>query len=613
MMIPDRRVAVMLAEQLHICLVKSINGALTERVGENWFDAFREYDSNQAIPVLDKNHTSVNRMDLQACLKFLRYRSEYAKIVFEHYGHNFYLETDDSRKAQLLLNQRLDNLIHNVRNYLYAHASATLVEEGVDDSIRATVYGVKEAIDDMLKLASFFAAVPADDGESYYQKMKNMASPSGSFSIAEAIARENINVSVGVFAEVCNKIGIRVSTAKDGIISFESGNYQGDIARIKLFISQNIGNERKYSVSETIKREKIKLKPGDFVVACQKLGISVVTDEKGVLSFCSANYSGDIARIKLGLSAGKSKKKKRITVAVAAVAVALVAVVSLSLIGILAADFIGGIIGESKGNREDDAGAALSENGEYTKEEVEGLAEELFAALRAARSKNDYEAFFKCFTDVDEAGTQAEYKWYNGVVTKSQFFVAYLAKIDKDAYTFDFIAAVPNGNNDITYECRSYVLVNTADGFKISGNIDLRKKAYDRLIELYPDGYVKAQRNGNNAEVFDAENWIHLSTDGYVVGALDVYPRFIWQDDSGAVYIAFDVNNGTGIKQTLYNFEVKLTDQSCGIVCDNIIDAEFPVDAGTNSLAILKVPADKINTGIEDWSGLNCKFGCDWK
>ncbi len=612
-MIPDRNVAVKLTEELHICLVKSINAALTERVGEDWFDSFREYDSNQTIPVLDKNHTSVNRLDLQACLKFLRYRSDYAKIVFEYYGYNFYLETDDSRKAQLLLNQRLDNLIHNVRNYMFAHASAQMVEEGVDNSIRSTVYGVKEAVDDMLKLAGFFSDVKADDGESYYEKMKAMASPSGSYPIKAAISKENMDLSVGTFAEICNRIGIRVSTSKDGSMNFESGNYEGDIARIKLFVSQNMGSERKYGVAETIKREKIKLKTGDFVVACQKLGIPVVTDEKGVLSFSSANYSGDIARIKLGISDNKSKKKKRAAVVVAVIAVVVAAAVALSLAGVMATGLIGRIIGADKGNPDDGTGTALSENGEYTKEEVEGFAEELFADMRSARSTNDYEAFLKCYTDADESGIKEEYEGYKVVVTKSQFFVTYMAQVDKDAYAIDFIAAVPNGNNDIRYECRTYVMVNTTDGFKISGNMDLCKKAADSLIELYPDGYVSAKQDGNNAEEFFAENWLHLNTDAYVVGALDVYPRFIWQDDSGDVCVAFDVNNGTGVKQTLYNFEVEITDLSCGIVYDGTIKGEFSVDAGTNTLAILKISADKIYTGTEEWSGLNCKFGCDWK
>ena len=107
----ERKTVVQISEQLHICMVKAIDTAMSKLAGEDWFASFKAYDSNQDIPILDKSQTSVNRMDLQACLKFFRYREDYAKIVFEYFGHNFYEDSDDAKKAQLLLNQRLDNLI----------------------------------------------------------------------------------------------------------------------------------------------------------------------------------------------------------------------------------------------------------------------------------------------------------------------------------------------------------------------------------------------------------------------------------------------------------------------------------------------------------------------
>lgn len=224
---------------LHICLIKAINTAMTERAGENWFYAFKEYDKNQPKPVLDKEQTSVNRMDLQSCLKFLRFREDYSKIVFEYYGYNFFDKTEDAKKAQMLLNQLLDNLIHNVRNQMYAHASATMIESGKDDSLRSSVYGPQAGINDMLRLCEFFKAVKDTENVSYYDRMSELSRPVSGYSIATAIRVEEISVSVGTFAEVCNNIGIPVRTADRGEMIFESDNYEGDIARIKLEIGRS--------------------------------------------------------------------------------------------------------------------------------------------------------------------------------------------------------------------------------------------------------------------------------------------------------------------------------------------------------------------------------------
>ena len=69
---------------LHVCLAKAIDMAMTEKSGQGWFEAFKDYDSKQKDHVLEDAHTSVNKMDLQACLKFLRFRDDYSNIVFEY-------------------------------------------------------------------------------------------------------------------------------------------------------------------------------------------------------------------------------------------------------------------------------------------------------------------------------------------------------------------------------------------------------------------------------------------------------------------------------------------------------------------------------------------------
>lgn len=237
----NRSAVMQLSEHLHLCMVKAIDTALTDRIGANWFSQFKEFDFAQQIPVLEKEYTNVNSMDLQSCFKFFRYRDDYAKIVFEYYGHNFFLQTDDAIKAQNQLNNLLDNLIRNVRNYLYAHASATMVESGVDSSLRYSVYGATEAVNDMLKFAGFFDKVTDNDGISYYRKMLNVSHKTNvhAFSIIDTIKKNNLKVSNNDFISACQNFNIPVSTNDDGALVFSTSNYEGDLAKIALYLKEN--------------------------------------------------------------------------------------------------------------------------------------------------------------------------------------------------------------------------------------------------------------------------------------------------------------------------------------------------------------------------------------
>ena len=236
-----RATVMQLSEHLHLCMVKAINTALSVRLGADWFTAFKEYDSKEPIPVLEKDYTSVNSMDMQSCFKFFRYREEYAKIVFAHYGHNFYQNTEDAIKATNQLRTLLDNLIRNVRNYLYAHASANMVENGSDTSLRYSVYGANEAVNDMLKLAGFFDKVYDSNGASYYSRMLDLTQKTKSsfYPINATIKKEKLKVDSGVFITACSKLNIPVSTDRNGELVFSSSNYAGDLAQITLFLNKS--------------------------------------------------------------------------------------------------------------------------------------------------------------------------------------------------------------------------------------------------------------------------------------------------------------------------------------------------------------------------------------
>lgn len=325
---------------LHVCLAKAIDMAMTEKSGENWFESFKDYDSKQKDPVLESSHTSVNKMDLQSCLKFLRYRDDYSNIVFDYFGYNFFDKSEDSKTAKLLMQRLLDSLIHNVRNRLLAHASTNMVNGGTDDDMRFSIYGPKEAANDCLRLAQVFEKVTDESGVSFYAKMVKLAEAKQEYSVPETIKSAGLVLSTGTFVEICNKNNISVVTGENGEMFFLSSNYDGDIAKIKLYVKENYRSTQTYSIADVISAEGMSVSSGDFVEACQAVGVAVSTSSNGLLVFSTVNYDGDIAKIKLHL-----KDKKPIVEApvqqknsfpwkpvIAILLVALIAVIAIFLV-----------------------------------------------------------------------------------------------------------------------------------------------------------------------------------------------------------------------------------------------------------------------------------------
>lgn len=284
---------------LHVCLAKAIDMAMTEKSGENWFESFRDYDQKQKDPVLEDAHTSVNKMDLQSCLKFLRFRDDYANIVFDYFGYNFFDKSEDAKTAKFLMMRLLDSLIHNVRNRLLAHASTNMVEGGTDDDMRFSIYGPKEAANDCLRLAQVFEKVTDESGVSFYAKMIKLTEAKQEYSVPETIKSAGLALSTGTFVEICNKNKISVVTGENGEMFFLSSNYDGDIAKIKLYVKENYKNTKTYAIADVISAENLGVSTGDFVEACQTVGIAVSTMSNGALVFSTSNYDGDLAKIKL--------------------------------------------------------------------------------------------------------------------------------------------------------------------------------------------------------------------------------------------------------------------------------------------------------------------------
>ena len=163
---------------LTVCLAKAIDAAMTTQQGNCWFADFAEADGHQKVNnrITKTGQTSVRDLDLQALLKFLRYRNELTEQVLKH---NHFFDGLDSFAAEAQMRQLyglLDRLINDFRNRIEAHHRAADIEKELSGQSVDRIYGYEEAYQDMVKLAGVFSEVKDSHGNSYHSRLMALAS-----------------------------------------------------------------------------------------------------------------------------------------------------------------------------------------------------------------------------------------------------------------------------------------------------------------------------------------------------------------------------------------------------------------------------------------------------
>lgn len=158
---------------LTVCLAKAIDRALSDRLGREWFADFAQDDAKEKVSnrITKNGQTSVRDLDLQALLKFLRFRSVLANQVLGYYG---LFDGMDSFAADAQIQQfngLLDRLINDFRNRIEAHSRAADIEKELSGQGLNRIYGYEEAVQDMYKLAQIFADVKDSNGVAYYKRI----------------------------------------------------------------------------------------------------------------------------------------------------------------------------------------------------------------------------------------------------------------------------------------------------------------------------------------------------------------------------------------------------------------------------------------------------------
>lgn len=171
-----RQIAHETKDILTVCLAKAIDRAMIAQHGDNWFSNFAQSDGKEKLNnrIVKPGQITVQDLDLQALLKFLRFRSEQANQVLEHYGMFAgmdYLAMDAQVRQ---FNALLDRLINDFRNRIEAHSRAADIEKELSGQGMNRIYGYEEAVQDMYKLARIFGDVKDSSGVPYHKRIAQL-------------------------------------------------------------------------------------------------------------------------------------------------------------------------------------------------------------------------------------------------------------------------------------------------------------------------------------------------------------------------------------------------------------------------------------------------------
>lgn len=163
-------------DMLTVCLAKAIDQAMAAQIGENWFAEFAQDDAGEKVSlrITKAGQSCVQDLDLQALLKFLRYRSHFTTQVLQYHGFFQQMDAFATEDQLRQLNALLDRLINDFRNRIEAHSRAADIEKELSGQGPQRIYGYEEAYQDMCKLARIFSTVTDSKGVAYCRRMAEL-------------------------------------------------------------------------------------------------------------------------------------------------------------------------------------------------------------------------------------------------------------------------------------------------------------------------------------------------------------------------------------------------------------------------------------------------------
>lgn len=137
------------------------------------------------------------------------------------------------------------------------------------------------------------------------------------------------------------------------------------------------------------------------------------------------------------------------------------------------------------------------------------------------------------------------------------------------------------------------------DGWKVSIS-----PADELLAESYPDEYTAASEGGRNAVDLYPSLGMRFASGAVFEGTLYALPNLLWQDEDGTVHCAVWVANGTDTSKWCDTIDLIVTDEGAGDVMKVNVPVQTALEGGQSSVVTCTVPAEYVDSGTEEWTGI---------
>ena len=236
------------------CLMGAIDRGMGAKYGPEWFEVFKDREKEERIPIIT-DEEGPDDLDIQACLKFFKFRSEYRDSVLAHFGFYDFGTEAEKKERRNTFTQAVTRLMDNYRNK-YMHLRAGEAEGGWSTDLGDGSYGVAEAIGDMKEVSKYFLTVRDSSGVPYYDRICECESRYADdklrqrYSVSDELPSKGLKGCTAVdFVRACNELSIPVEQGDYGEFYFYSSNHDRDLQDIKRQISRSLessaGHRRK--------------------------------------------------------------------------------------------------------------------------------------------------------------------------------------------------------------------------------------------------------------------------------------------------------------------------------------------------------------------------------
>ena len=533
------------------CLTGAIEDGMKAHYGENWFDMLKDYEAGQKIPILtDEN--SIKDFDIQACLKFFKFRSEFRDAVLSHFGFYDLGTEEEKRQSRNIFTETVTRLINDYRNQ-YMHLKASTVEQEDESKGTDDIFGAESILHDMKDVAKYFLRIKDTDGVPYYDR------------ICE-----------------CER-------------SFEKDRRQ-----------------KKISINEVLCLKGFqKFTENDFLRACGGLNIPVREDStNGGFYFYSSEPEEDRKRIKKRLVLDREERDKAVKkkAVLTGMLVAAAAAVTAIIAGISAT-------GKNE-DRSTGSSVEVFSPGKYEISNGIGIEEcENLMAELLDKSKGDYEGFKELFASSYKDNPKEQYieSNYKAPFMKNASTCRkhILVPVTEQDGELGLSGVYYDKGDDPAYSiARCYTLVRENGTLKI----DLEKQDdISDYTEAYPEGYVKAKAEKRNTWINDKENFMFVSETAVYEGQKKVEPKLAWENEDGSLGLMIRISNGTEVTAQYSELYINLTLTGERILYEGNADIRFGgkpcrVEEGRGVNYVLNIKKGALHdTSGEEWFGFNAE------